>query len=59
MDNNLPYLLPSYYSVASDAPTMTAKEMQSELERLARTSKEALDNSQGLVEKPQAAEKSS
>lgn len=38
---------------------MTAKEMQSELERLARTSKEALDKTQEKVEKspPPATEK--
>lgn len=42
-----------------DAPQMSAKEMQSELERLARTSKEALDNSPGLGEKPGTTDKSS
>ncbi|KAM3186338.1 hypothetical protein ACTXT7_004512 [Hymenolepis weldensis] len=40
-------------------PNMTAKEMQSELERLARTSKEALDKSQENAEKSPAVEKSS
>ncbi|VDL58023.1 unnamed protein product [Hymenolepis diminuta] len=43
----------------SEVPNMTAKEMQSELERLARTSKEALDKSQGNSEKSPAVEKSS
>ncbi len=36
------YLL--FWLVAGERASMTSKEMQSELERLARTSKEALDN---------------
>ncbi|KAM7542039.1 hypothetical protein Aperf_G00000001455 [Anoplocephala perfoliata] len=43
----------------NEAPNLTTKEMQSELERLARTSKEALDNSQSVEEKSPATEKSS
>nr|CDS30336.1 expressed protein [Hymenolepis microstoma] len=42
----------------SEVANMTAKEMQSELERLARTSKEALDKSQGNSEKSAAIGKS-
>ncbi|VDN96303.1 unnamed protein product [Rodentolepis nana] len=42
----------------SEVSNMTAKEMQSELERLARTSKEALDKSQGNSEKSPATGKS-
>ncbi|VDM25010.1 unnamed protein product [Hydatigera taeniaeformis] len=51
--------LPPETNSFGDASTMSAREMQSELERLARTSKEALDNSSGLGEKPVTTEKSS
>ncbi|KAL5962566.1 Cytoplasmic dynein 1 light intermediate chain 2 [Taenia solium] len=42
-----------------DSASMPTREIQSELERLARTSKEALDNSPGLGEKPVTTDKSS
>ncbi|KAL5105327.1 Cytoplasmic dynein 1 light intermediate chain 2 [Taenia crassiceps] len=49
---------PAETSSFVDTPSMSAREMQSELERLARTSKEALDNSAGLGEKPITTDKS-
>ncbi|VDD82625.1 unnamed protein product [Mesocestoides corti] len=42
---NTSFVLPADTSGTSEAPILTNKEMQSELERLARTSKEALDTS--------------
>nr|CDS21951.1 Dynein intermediate chain [Echinococcus granulosus] len=50
---------PAETSGFGDTSSMSAREMQSELERLARTSKEALDDSPGAGEKTVTTDKSS